>query len=72
MAGPSQLVASFGQALCELATVEKKHIVLLTEVAKDALRTEPHAAPSLAALICNRILQVGAGCMHGAVDSVDS
>ncbi len=33
----------------------------LTEIARDALRTEPQSAPSLAALITNRILQVGAG-----------
>jgi hypothetical protein len=57
----SQLVLAFAQAVTELVTVEKKNIVALTEIARDALRTEPQSAPSLAALITNRILQVGAG-----------
>ncbi|KAI3437904.1 hypothetical protein D9Q98_000349 [Chlorella vulgaris] len=53
----SQLVLAFAQAVTELVTVEKKNIVALTEIARDALRTEPQSAPSLAALITNRILQ---------------
>ena len=59
-AGQPQVVLAFAQALTELVTVEKKNIVVLTEIARDALRTEPAAAPSLAALICTRILQARA------------
>lgn len=58
MAQQSQLVLAFAQAVTELITVEKKNIVVLTEIARDALSTEPEAAPNLAALITNRILQV--------------
>lgn len=60
-AGQPQVVVAFAQALTELVTVEKKNIVLLTEIARDALRTDPAAAPGLAALISTRILQVGPG-----------
>ncbi len=68
-AGQPQVVLAFAQALTELVTVEKKNIVVLTEIARDALRTEPAAAPNLAALISTRILQAGAGdlAVHGAV-----
>jgi hypothetical protein len=60
MAHPqSQLVVAFAQALTDLITVEKKNIMALTEIARDALRTEPQAAPSLASLITSRIVQVG-------------
>jgi hypothetical protein len=57
----TQLVVAFAQALTELVTVEKKNIVALTEIARDALRTEPQSAPSLAALITHRIVQVKEG-----------
>ena len=58
MAAHSQLIHAFGQALLELVTVEKKNIMVLTEIARDALHREPQAAPSLAALITGRIMQV--------------
>jgi len=61
MAQQSSLVVAFATALTELVTVEKKNIVVLTEIARDALQTEPQSAPSLAALITNRILQVPSG-----------
>lgn len=65
-AGQPQVVVAFAQALTELVTVEKKNIIVLTEIARDALRTEPAAAPGLAALIATRILQAGAGARHAA------
>ena len=61
MAAQQQLVVAFAQAVQELVTVEKKNIVVLTEIARDALAREPGAAPSLAAVITNRIIQVRAG-----------
>ncbi len=56
----SGLVVAFAQALTELITVEKKNIVALTEIAADALRTEPMSAPSIATLIAKRVVMVRA------------
>ena len=61
MAAQQQLAVAFAQAVQELVTVEKKNIVVLTEIARDALAREPGAAPSLAAVITNRIIQVCPG-----------
>lgn len=64
-AGQPRVVIAFAQALTELVTVEKKNIIVLTEITRDALRTEPAAAPALAALITSRILQASWGCAVG-------
>ena len=57
----SVLAAAFAQAVADLVTVEKKHIVALTEIARDALRTDPQAVPSLATVITDRIVKVRPG-----------
>lgn len=51
-------VAQFHGFVADLTTVEKRSIVALTEFARDALRTNLYAVPSLAAVIINRISQV--------------
>ncbi|PRW57523.1 ENTH VHS [Chlorella sorokiniana] len=71
-AGQPQVVVAFAQALTELVTVEKKNIVLLTEIARDALRTDPAAAPGLAALISTRILQAAPSQKLPALYLLDS
>ncbi|KAI7842625.1 hypothetical protein COHA_003729 [Chlorella ohadii] len=71
-AGQPQVVLAFAQALTELVTVEKKNIVVLTEIARDALRTEPAAAPNLAALISTRILQAAPSQKLPALYLLDS
>ncbi|EFN55776.1 hypothetical protein CHLNCDRAFT_145220 [Chlorella variabilis] len=53
----TQLVLAWAKALTELVTVEKKNIIALTEIARDALRSEPQSAPSLANLLTSRIVQ---------------
>jgi hypothetical protein len=60
MADP--LLAQFEGFVRDLTTVEKRNIVALTEIARDALTTHPHAIPSLAAVITNRVLQVRRSC----------
>jgi hypothetical protein len=52
------LLLQFQGFVTDLTTVEKRNIVALTEIARDALRTQPQVAPSLAAIITNRVLQV--------------
>ena len=52
------LVVQFQGFVTDLTTVEKRSIIALTEIARDALRTHPHLAPSLATVLTNRILQV--------------
>jgi len=54
------LLAQFHGFVADLTTVEKRNIVALTEIARDALRTQPQAVPSLAGIIIDRVLQVGA------------
>lgn len=53
-----ELVYKFQGIVTDLTTVEKRKISAVTELAKDALRTQPHLAASLASVITNRILQV--------------
>ena len=53
------LVLHFQRFVTDLTTVEKRSIIALTEIARDALRTHPHLAPSLVSVLANRILQVG-------------
>lgn len=69
MALQSSLVVAFAQALTELVTVEKKNIVVLTEIARDAISTEPRSAPSLAALITSRVLQVSRSWSPARLDA---
>lgn len=52
------LVLEFQGFVNELVTTEKKNIVALTEIARDALQTNPQAVPSLAKVIITRIMQV--------------
>lgn len=52
------LVVQYQGFVTDLTTVEKRSIVGLTEIARDALRTHPHLAPSLANVITTRIVQV--------------
>lgn len=52
------LVLQFQGFVTDLTTVEKRSIVALTEIARDALRTHPHVAPTLANIIIDRIIQV--------------
>lgn len=52
------LVAAYAGFVAALVTVEKRNIAALTEIARDALQTNPHAAPGLATVITNRVLQV--------------
>ena len=52
------LVVQFQGFVTDLTTVEKRTITALTEIARDALRTQPHLAASLASVLTNRILQV--------------
>jgi hypothetical protein len=52
------LVVQYQGFVTDLTTVEKRSIVGLTEIARDALRTYPQLAPSLASVIMTRILQV--------------
>lgn len=52
------LVTAYQGFVTELVTVEKRNIAALTEIVRDALQTNPQAAPSLAAVITNRVLQV--------------
>lgn len=52
------LVDHFQRFVTELTTVEKRQIIALTEIARDALRTHPHLAVSLASVLTTRILQV--------------
>jgi hypothetical protein len=58
MPGMDPLVAQFYGFVAELTAPEKRSIVALTEIARDALRTHPHLAPSLATVISNRVLEV--------------
>jgi len=52
------LVDHFQRFVTDLTTVEKRQIIALTEIARDALRTHPHLAASLASVLTTRILQV--------------
>ncbi|KAG7673283.1 hypothetical protein Ndes2526B_g03286 [Nannochloris sp. 'desiccata'] len=54
------LVDHFQRFVTELTTVEKRQIIALTEIARDALRTHPHLAVSLASVLTTRILQAPA------------
>ena len=52
------LLQQFQGFVTDLTTVEKRSIIALTEIARDALRTQPHLVPSLAGIIIARIIQV--------------
>lgn len=58
------IVLQFQGFVTDLNTVEKRKIVALTEIARDALQKNPHVAPYLAQTVINRILQVC--CVHHA------
>lgn len=51
-------VSQFQGFVTDLHTVEKRSIVALTEIARDALNQRAHLAPSLATVIINRALEV--------------
>ena len=63
MADPvvQRVVAEYTNFVNELDTVERKTILALTDVARDTWVRQPQATSSLAAVIVNRVLQVGAG-----------
>jgi hypothetical protein len=52
------LLNSFQRFVTDLTTVEKRQINALTELARDALKTHPELAVSLASVLTTRILQV--------------
>jgi len=52
------LVLQFQGFVTDLTSVEKRSIVALTEITRDALKTQPHLAYGLASVIIDRILQV--------------
>lgn len=53
------LVARYESFVNDLVSVEKRQIVALTEIAKDAVISQPELAPQLAQVIIDRALQVG-------------
>lgn len=50
-------LAEWNSFVCELVTPERRNILALTEIARDALQNYYGAAGSVAAVITNRILQ---------------
>ena len=52
------LVNTFQRFVTDLTTVEKRQIIAVTEIARDALRTNPELVASLASVLTTRILQV--------------
>ena len=58
MAVDPQIQLEFQSFLADLVSVEKKVIHALTDVARDILRSRPHGAATVAAVITSRVLQV--------------
>lgn len=56
---PTQsFISEFKGFVEDLTTPEKRNIVALTEIAREALNTQPQAAPGLATVIVDRIIEV--------------
>lgn len=57
---PSQgFIAEFRGFVEELVSPEKRNIVALTEIAREALQMQAQAVPGLATVIIDRIVEVG-------------
>ncbi len=54
----TNLVVQFQGFVTDLTTVEKRSIVALTEIVRDALQNQPYSAQQLATVIINRIIEV--------------
>lgn len=56
---PTQgFVTEFAGFVDDLTTPEKRNIVALTEIAREAMHNQPQAVPGLAQVIINRVLHV--------------